>query len=145
MSKPEQSMAAYALAETQNQTIKIQAQFASSGPTLGSVYVRAIRPIPPPAPSWWVQWVNRMLKKFPAFWKLVAKWLGAGGWLNVLGEVKPRLVTFPPGVGESAFETFELQYMWLHQRGVGIHKGGCYRSRARELCIGHEQKEGRRS
>jgi hypothetical protein len=106
---PEDSPAAYAMKETQGQTITIQAKLRSLDPELGSVHVRAVDPTyqPHPGPGGclgWLAWILELLVR-----------LLQG---NVLGEVKARKVTFPAG-GVTGFETFELKHVNIQGAGVG--------------------------
>lgn len=106
---PEDSPAAYALRETQGQTLTIRVQLRGS-PDIQRLEIRAIDPTYEPQPggcgcSVWLLWLLRMLVR-----------LFSG---NVLGEVKARLVNFPPG-GLTGFETFELQNVTLWGAGVGV-------------------------
>ncbi|TAL26640.1 MAG: hypothetical protein EPN94_02825 [Nitrospirae bacterium] len=97
----EDSLAAYAIKETQGKTITIQARFQADG--IEQAEIRAIDPTI--TPSGCIGWI---IKIFIAIFG------------NVLGEVKEKLVTFGPG-GDSGFVTFELKDPNLWDVGVGIH------------------------
>ncbi len=120
MTKPEESVAAYAIRETQGNTLTIQALFGCTDPQITTVEVRAIQPLPPPPPAeWWQLWL-RLLEAFPWLWHLLIYLAGMGYGKNVLGEVRARKVEFKPD-GESEFVSFELNKHWVDKRGVGVH------------------------
>jgi hypothetical protein len=113
---PEDSLAAYSIADTQGHTLTIQAKFSQTGPPASSVEIRAIDPtlLPPNPPYawywffWWIYWL--------LFWVLRALLRALYG--NVLGEVVARPVQFQAN-GQSAFESFQLQGVNLWTAGVG--------------------------
>ncbi|MFL6233641.1 MAG: hypothetical protein ACJ76N_10950 [Thermoanaerobaculia bacterium] len=108
---PEDSPAAYAMKETRGHTITIQAQFRALDPGLGTVEIRAIDPtlIPKPWPFGWLLW--------PLLW--ILRYLLRLFFGNVLGEVRRRKVTFPPG-GLTGIETFRLKNVAIQIAGVGV-------------------------
>jgi hypothetical protein len=120
MIKPEESLAAYAINETLGNKITIEALFARTDPTLTTVEVRAVHPPPPPPPPGWIQSLRRLLEIWPWLWNVIVYLFYTGYGRNVLGEVKARQITFQAD-GESGFEMFELEKLFLLQRGVGIH------------------------
>ena len=107
---PEDSPAAYAMRETEGRTLTIKVQLRAMSPDIESLEIRAIDPTYEPQPggcvwSVWISWLLRLLIR-----------LISG---NVLGDVKERLVNFPPG-GLTDFEAFELQNVALWGVGVGV-------------------------
>jgi len=110
-SQPEDSPAAYALAETAGHTLTIKASFRRIDPTITSVEVRAVDPANPRAQG--------------CIYALL-RWLGIIPFVpppygNCLGEVKARAITFPAG-GVTSLETFELDAIWpLSMFKLGIH------------------------
>lgn len=115
---PEDSPAAYALADTQGNTIRIQAKFRRTDPAIQTCYIRAIdpaiRPSPPSGCLGLLYWLlvticGRFLRA------LFRIFFG-----NVLGEVRPKQVTFQAN-GQTNFETFRLHRVRLWRAGVGVH------------------------
>ncbi len=106
---PEDSPAAYAMKETQGQTITIQVKLRSLDTNPGSVEIRALDPTYQrhPGPGGCLAWLAWILK-------LLVRLLQG----NVLGEVKARTVTFPAG-GVTGFEPFELKNVDIQKAGVG--------------------------
>lgn len=106
---PEDSPAAYAIEETQGNTLTIQANLRRVGGGPKTVEVRAIDTwVNPPDPQGclgWIVWLIRIILR--------------AIFGNVLGEVKARTVTFGPS-DETGFETFELEKVRLWSAGVGI-------------------------
>jgi hypothetical protein len=109
---PEDSPAAYAIAETKGNTLTIQARFTTNEPKLKGkqAEIRALDPTASPPGGGcsgcagilrWLGWLIRLL-------------VG-----NVLGDVKARWVSFNEA-GLSAFELFELQHVRLWDVGVGV-------------------------
>lgn len=121
MTKPEDSLAAYALRPIAGHTVTIRAKFARLDPSITSAYIRAIQPPPPPPPPGWGAWVHQMLERFPILWWLVAFMFVTGHGKNVLGDVKEHEVTFG-AQGETEYEPFDLEHLWMAQRGVGVHE-----------------------
>ena len=106
---PEDSPAAYAIRETQGNIITIQAKFRRTDPEIQTIEVRAMDPTAsPPAREGCIGIIIRLL------WALLRAVAG-----NVLGEVKARQVAFL-ATGETNFETFELQRVWLWSARVGV-------------------------
>ena len=104
---PEDSPAAYSIADTQGNTITIQARF-QAGTGLSAVEIRAIDPaVDPPGPGGCAGILHKIVRA------LIRALSG-----NVLGEVKARNVTFSGG--DSGFVTFELQNLRLWNVGVGV-------------------------
>lgn len=109
---PEDSPAAYAIAETHGNTLTIQAQLfrkPAKAKALPHVQVRAIDAN---LDAWWLQ---GCLGIFADCVRVILRLF----WGNVLGELKPRAVTFQAN-GFSAFESFELCHVRLWSRGVGV-------------------------
>lgn len=105
---PEDSPAAYSIADTEGNTLSIRANLRRNG-DLGDVEVRAVDPaVDPPRPGGCVGIIIRILLA------LVRALTG-----NVLGEVKARSVTFGPD-GETGFIEFQLENVALWSRGVGV-------------------------
>lgn len=105
---PEDSLAAYAIKETQGNIITIQARFQTNL-DISQAEVRAIDNFKnPPGPSgcigWLIQLINSVFKAF----------LG-----NVLGSVKAKWINF--NFGDSGFVTFDLLNTKIASSGVGIH------------------------
>lgn len=123
---PRDSLAAYALAETFGNTLTIQAKFASDDPEITSVEVRAIQPRSKTPPPWLLRGLSDPLSlgvvEYQLYLWYYQGFVEAAGNVqnNVLGDVQPRLVSFGPS-GESDFELFRLQNVWLWSYGVGIH------------------------
>lgn len=106
---PEDSPAAYAVARVRGNTVTIQAQFRRSAPELQTVEIRALdATIDPPRRQGCLGQILRILHG------IIRALFG-----NVLGEVAARQVTFGPS-GDTAFETFQLQYTKLDTAFVGI-------------------------
>lgn len=107
---PEDAPAAYAMRETRNRTLTIQAQFSRSDPSLHTIEVRALDATVPGQPQgclgllWW------LLRQ------LVQALFG-----NVLGEVKARPVTFLP-TGRTNFESFQLARVRIWSARVGVYE-----------------------
>jgi hypothetical protein len=107
---PQDSPAAYALQQTQGQTITIQAQFSRLDPHLTHTEIRALDPtVHPPAPSGCLAFI---------FWLIQALIQALFG--NVLGDAAATPVTFQ-STGLSDFVTFPLQNVRIWSVGVGIH------------------------
>lgn len=105
----EDSPACYAKQETIGNTLTIQANLKRLDATLQTVEVRAVDPtVDPPEPSGCLGVILRIIRS------IIRAIFG-----NVLGDVRPRSVTFGPG-GETGFQTFELQNVRLWNVGVGI-------------------------
>jgi len=104
---PEDSPAAYALAKVRGNPVTIQAQFRRTSPQIQSAEIRALdATIHPPKKG--------CLGQILWFLQSLFRWLFG----NVLGEPVARQVTF--GVsGDSAFETFQLQFTKLDTSFVG--------------------------
>lgn len=107
---PEDSRAAYAIEETNGQTLTIQARFRWSGPAAKqAIEVRALDPtVNPPGPSGCLGIILQLIRE------IIRALFG-----NVLGEVKSKTVAFGPG-GISAYETFELTKTRLDKAAVSI-------------------------
>ena len=117
MSKAEDSVAAYSIRDTHNNTITIQAKLARLVPSITKAEVRAIQTPPPPPPTGWKAWLAKLLEQFPILWDILLFLFYRGVGQNVLGMVKPTEVTFPAS-GETGFFSFELDKHWLKRRGV---------------------------
>lgn len=105
----EDSLAAYAINETQGNIITIQARFQTSDPDIVSAEIRAVDPSAnPPGASGCIGWFIQL------FWLIFKAFFG-----NVLGSVKARPVSFSNG--DSGFVTFELLNTKIGNAGVGIH------------------------
>ncbi|HEY5748826.1 MAG TPA: hypothetical protein VIU12_22305 [Chryseolinea sp.] len=103
------SLVAYAMRETQGNTITIQARFESTDTSNFSVTIRAIDPVTnPPEPHGCIAWLLWFLRKI---------FIALFG--NVLGEVKARTVNFVNG--QSNYETFELLHPRFWNTGVGVY------------------------
>jgi hypothetical protein len=108
---PEDSPAAYAIAETRGQTLTIQARFSRTEPTIATAEIRALDPtVDPPEEQG-----CGCLAPFVRLLRLILRALIG----NVLGDVAARQVAFLPS-GLSNFETFQLQNVRLWDVGVGI-------------------------
>ncbi|HSK72372.1 MAG TPA: hypothetical protein VK892_11785 [Pyrinomonadaceae bacterium] len=106
---PEDSPAAYSLAETQGNTITIQAKFKRLNNRIQTAEIRAVDPtVEPESPGGCLGFILRLIRA------LIRALFG-----NVLGDVKAKQVTFSAG-GETAFVTFELQNLRLWSAGVGV-------------------------
>jgi hypothetical protein len=94
---PEDSPAAYAIADTTGNTVTIQAKFRRTNNEAETAQIRAVGP------------AGRLIRPFlPALLK------------NVLGDVQAKQVTFEAN-GETSFETFNLQQVQLANAGVGVY------------------------
>lgn len=103
---PEDSPACYAMAETQGNTLTIQARLQNSTGA-GTVQVRAIDPTTnPPGGSG----CSGAIAKF--IFNLTKALVG-----NPLGEVDERSITFN-GAGDSGYQTFNLSNVTIWQKGV---------------------------
>jgi hypothetical protein len=98
----EDSLAAYAIKETEGNIITIQARFQADE-NIQQAEIRAIDPTV--TPSGCIGWIIKIF-------------LSIFG--NVLGEVKERSVTFSAN-GDSGFVSFDLRNPQLSDAGVGIH------------------------
>lgn len=111
--KAEDSLSAYAIKETQGNTIAIQARFKAND--IGKAEIRAIAIDPFPSPfesvgfGGWLGWLMN-----------IVLWILGMTFGNVLGEVKAKWVTFSTG-GDSGYVTFELENPKIGDSGVGIH------------------------
>ncbi|KYK32418.1 MAG: hypothetical protein HXS46_09445 [Theionarchaea archaeon] len=111
--KAEDSLSAYAIKETQGNTITIQARFKAND--IGKAEIRAIAIEPFPSPfenvgfGGWLGWLMNIIL-----------WILGMTFGNVLGEVKAKWVTFSTG-GDSGYVTFELENPKIGDSGVGIH------------------------
>ena len=106
---PEDSPAAYSLADTQGHTLTIQAKFRRLEAGVQNAEIRALDAgIDPPVSVWWLALILRLLR-------FLLRLIFGG----VLGEVKPRTVSFQAN-GETAFETFELRHVRMWRLGVGV-------------------------
>lgn len=110
--RPEDSPAAYSIEDTRGHTITIQARLFRSLPAPHKprpIEVRALDAVvDPPGPAGCLGWLVRLIR---ALIRAIAG--------NVLGEVKARVVAFPPS-GDSGFVAFELQNLRLWDVGVGV-------------------------
>jgi hypothetical protein len=107
---PEDSPAAYALQETQGNTITIRAQFMRLDPKIMQAEIRALDPtVHPPAPNGCIAFILWLIQA------LIQALFG-----NVLGEVVATVVAFQSN-GLSDFVTFPLQNVRIWSVGVGIH------------------------
>jgi hypothetical protein len=110
--KPEDSVAAYSIADTKGHTLTIQARFSCTEPGHKTFEVRAVDPtVDPPAPPGCPRGC------FP-LWRLLAA-LIRDLFGNVLGNVNANQVTCSHG--QSGWVTFELVDVRLWNVGVGIH------------------------
>jgi hypothetical protein len=106
---PEDSPAAYSIADTKGHTLTIQAQLRATGTGPREVEVRAVDPvIDPPGRDGCIGWLLRLIAQ------ILRALFG-----NVLGEVKAQWVSLP-AVGASQFLTFELVSARLWNAGVGV-------------------------
>ena len=109
---PEDSLAAYSIADTKGHTITIQARFSCTGPGTKTFEVRAVDPtVDPPAP-------RGCPKGCLPLWRLLAA-LIRDLFGNVLGEVAAKKITCSGG--QTGWETFKLEKVRLWNGGVGIH------------------------
>jgi hypothetical protein len=120
MTKPDDSLAAYAISEVKGNTITIQAKFRRKDPKISSAEVRAIQPPPHPPPKGFIRWLLELLEKFPWLWYFLLWLFYRGFGKNVLGMVKTTKVTFN-ALGLSDYVSFDLEKDWIQRRGVGIH------------------------
>jgi hypothetical protein len=105
---PDDSPAAYSIADTLGHTLTIQAQFSVSGKTPMDVEIRAVDPaVDPPGGPGCIGWLLRLIA-------IILRALFG----NVLGDVKPQAVALPAS-GLTPFITFELQNARLWSAGVG--------------------------
>lgn len=114
---PEDSPAAYAIKETQGNTLTIHAKFRRTNPTIQNCYIRAIDPVTVPAPPggcigllYWL-----LLLIFQGLLRSLFRLLFG----NVLGEVRAKQVAFQAN-GQTNFETFQLHHVRLWHAGVGV-------------------------
>ncbi|MDX1615246.1 MAG: hypothetical protein R3300_13110 [Candidatus Promineifilaceae bacterium] len=106
---PEDSPAAYAIKETQGNTVTIKARFKRTDPEIQQLEVRAVDPtVDPPEPRGCLNFLIWLLRS------ILRALFG-----NVLGEVQARQITFQDN-GWTNYETFELQNLRLWSAGVGI-------------------------
>jgi hypothetical protein len=101
------SLAAYALEDVLGRPVTILVRLGSLLPQVTSAQVRAVQPPLPPmsnplAPS--LPWLQGLMQ----------------AQINVLGDVAPQTVVFPPG-GDSGFVAFTLSNTRLATCGVGVH------------------------
>jgi hypothetical protein len=107
--RPEDSPAAYAIAETRGRTLTIHAQFRSTTGRSEQLEVRAVDPTAdPPGNGGCAGVIRRILSA------IVRALTG-----NVLGNVKARAVTIPAS-GVSQFFSFQLEGVRLWDTGVGV-------------------------
>ena len=105
----EDSKAAYAMLETNGNTITIQANFQLINSNAGRAQIRAIDAVTDPRnQGGCIGWLIYLLLT------IIKAIFG-----NVLGDVKARWVSFNNGT--SAYETFELVNPKIWSSGVGIH------------------------
>lgn len=110
--KPEDSPAAYSIADTRNHTLTIQARFSCTEHGRKRFEVRAVDPtVDPPLPK-------GCPRGCLPLWKLLAA-LIRNLFGNVLGDVKAKQVTCDHGQTEWA--TFVLDNPRLWSVGVGVH------------------------
>jgi hypothetical protein len=106
---PEDSPAAYSIAQTAGHTITIHARFRRTDPQIQAAEIRALDAgIEPPGQAGCLRWL---------LWLLRAILRALFG--NVLGEVRARQVAFQAS-GETAFEVFELKHVRLWSVGVVV-------------------------
>lgn len=122
--KPEQSVAAYAINEVGANSITIQANLARIDPSINTAQVRAIQVNQSNLPLRFFHDVVSPFFSGPAYdyqiWIHSLLWMAhASSEGNVLGEVKPTQVTFQSD-GQTGFQTFELQNHRLLSAGVNI-------------------------
>lgn len=102
MSKPEESLAAYAMRETSNNVVTIQAQFRTVEFYNKTIEIRALEPFGKVTLPWWLVLLF--------FWLLLL--LGLPIPFNVLGRVATTQVKFGPS-GVSDFVSFVLHFpLW---------------------------------
>jgi hypothetical protein len=123
LTNPEDSVAAYALAETQGNTLTVKAKLSSPEDRSRSLEVRAVRPPPPPFPDALRLQLSVLALTQPLLAQALllqwqATWRSLFGGAGLLGEVAARSVTFGED-GETGFETFDLSGPLLWSRGVG--------------------------
>jgi hypothetical protein len=106
---PEDSPACFAIEETNGHVLTIKARFSLTPAQAATAQVRAIDPKVHPAGQ--LGFFQKLLLNLLA---PILRWIIG----NVLGEVKPRTVTFGPD-GDSGYQTFELTYVRLWSLGVG--------------------------
>ncbi len=132
--RPEDSVAVYSIKETQGSTLTIKAEFIRKDSSVSSVQIRAIQ-APKPSLPWWIRFLPHpdLLWPQPRYYKNYNDFLTYityknyfqfwQAWLvtssNVLGEVKPRVITFLNN-DNSGMQSFELQNVRLSSRGVNI-------------------------
>jgi hypothetical protein len=105
---PEDSPAAYSIADTKGHTLTIQAQFSSTWKKTREIEIRAVDPVvDPPGGGGCIGLIRRLIAIF------IRALVG-----NVLGDVKPKQVTVP-GSGTTPFVTFELDHVRLWTAGIG--------------------------
>jgi hypothetical protein len=106
---PEDSPAAYAIAQTQGHTITIQAKFKRTDNAIQTAEIRAVDPaVEPQSPGGCIAFLLWLIRS------ILRALFG-----NVLGDVKAKQVTFLAS-GETGFETFDLQHLRLWNAGVGV-------------------------
>jgi hypothetical protein len=106
---PEDSTAAYAVAQVAGNTVTIQASLSCSDPTIRTARVRTRDAvIDPPRPSGCLGWLITLIRG------ILRMLFG-----NVLGEVKARTVTFTGG--QTGSLSFDLKHTKLQYTGVGPH------------------------
>lgn len=107
--KPEDSPAAYAIAQVAGHTVTIKASLSCTDPGITSAWVRAKdNVVSPPPPSGCLGWL---------VWLLLALVRALFG--NVLGEVEARTVTFVNG--QTGLTSFTLIHTRLSTMSVGSH------------------------
>ncbi len=107
--RPEDSPAAYAVAQIGTNTVTILASLSCSDPAIHTAYVRAVDAvIDPPPPSGCLGWLIRLFRV------LFRALFG-----NVLGEVKARPVTFTNG--QTGGVVFDLIHTKLAAAPIGPH------------------------
>jgi hypothetical protein len=106
---PEDSTAAYAVAQVGGNTVTIQASLSCTDPTIHTARVRALDAVvDPPPPSGCLGWLIMLIR-----------WILRALFGNVLGEVKARTVTFTGG--QTGPLSFELKHTKLQYAQVGPH------------------------
>jgi hypothetical protein len=110
----EDSLATYAIRETQGNILTIQASFVVAHPEdYSSLDIRAVDPAPGAS---WPKWLIFLYLLLLILFRLPIPF-------NILGRVKERAVNFRPD-GTSDFETFELQNVMLWGIAfLGLKKG----------------------
>lgn len=132
--RPEDSVAAYSIEDTRHSTVIIKAEFLRKDTSISSVQIRAVQ-LPNPSLPLWVRFLPHpdllwpqphyyysyydllnynAYKSYFEFWQA---WLVTSS--NVLGEVKPRVITFRDN-NKSGMRSFELQNVRLSSRYVGV-------------------------